>query len=436
MSYTITKTNGTVLGVILDGTADTSKTSLTLVGRNYSNYGQIMTDNLVKLVENFAYNISPSNPLAGQLWWDTASAKLNVYTGTAFKVISSVVSQSSAPSTPVIGDLWLDTTNTQVYIYAGTGWILVGPSYSTINGKSGAIWETIADSGANLRHVVSLYIDGVRMSIISENLVFTPLIPITGFATIQKGYNLNSGEVFYGNVTNSAALGNIAASYYVRNDTSNTITGNLRITNNAGITLGANLDLTISNNAITNNISNATTTFYSNIGGVLTATIAIAGATGIVTVGGVQVATQPYVDAKFVNTVMTGVPIAPTAAFGVTGNTQVATTAFVQAAFDRFRISQGNSDFTITDSGTGSATLTIDGNGVLTATVSGVNLSNGATATTQTQVYNSTGNAAVATTSYVNTATTWWGGSAKIVSTLAPDNGVGNNGDFWFTREA
>ena len=435
MSYTITKTNGITLGVILDGTADTANTSLTLVGRNYSNYGQIMTDNLVALLENFAYNISPSNPLPGQLWWDTGTSKLNVYTGTAFKIISSVTSQPTAPVAPVIGDLWLDTTNTQVYIYAGTGWILVGPSYSTVNGKSGAIWETIADTGANLRHVVSLYIDGVRMSIISENATFTPLVAITGFATIQKGFNLNSGDIFYGNVTNSLSLGNIAAQYYVRNDTNNTITGNLRVTNNAGITLGANLDLSISNNAITNNISNANTTFYSNIGGVLTATIAIAGATGIVTIAGATAATQPYVDAKFTNTTLYGVPVAPTASFGV-NTTQLATTEFVQAAFDRNKISQGNSDFTIIDSTNGTATLTIDTVEILTATASGVSLANGATAITQSQTYNGTGNGTLATTQYVKSAATWWGGSAKIVSTSAPDNGQGNDGDFWFTREA
>jgi hypothetical protein len=67
MSYTITKTDGTTLGTILDGTINTSFTSLTLIGRNYANYGQLIANNLVKLVENFAYSSSPSNPLAGQL---------------------------------------------------------------------------------------------------------------------------------------------------------------------------------------------------------------------------------------------------------------------------------------------------------------------------------------------------------------------------------
>ena len=89
MAYIIRKTNGTTLGTILDGTIDTAQTSLTLVGRNYSNYGQIMTDNLVSLIENFAYDIEPSNPLSGELWWDTSANLLKVYTGKYFKIISN-----------------------------------------------------------------------------------------------------------------------------------------------------------------------------------------------------------------------------------------------------------------------------------------------------------------------------------------------------------
>lgn len=436
MAYTITKTNGITLGVILDGTADTATTSLTLVGRNYSNYGQIMTNNLVELLENFAYNISPSNPLAGQLWWDTGTSKLNVYTGTAFKIISSVTSQPTAPIAPVIGDLWLDTTNTQVYIYVGTGWILVGPGYSAVNGKSGAIWEIIVDTAAGSHQVVSIYLNNVRTAIISQdNGAFTPLVAIAGFTTIQFGYNLSSVNTFYGNVSNAISLGSIVAANYVRTDISNTLVGNLRIINNAGITIGTGLDLSITNNSIINNISNANTTFYSSIAGVSTATIAISGSTGIVTIAGAIVATQPYVDAKFTNTALYGVPVAPTATVGV-NTTQLATTAFVQSAFDRNKISQLNSDFTITDTGTGTATLTIDGNSVMSATVTGVSLSNGSVAVIQPQVQSSTGNAAIATTSYVRTATTWWGGSAKFVSTSAPDNAQGVDGDFWFTREA
>ena len=68
----------------------------------------------------------------------------------------------------------------------------------------------------------------------------------------------------------------------------------------------------------------------------------------------------------------------------------------------------------------------------LSATSSGVVLNNGATATTQSQTYDATGDTKIATTQYVKTATTWWGGSAKFVSASAPTPTDGNDGDIWF----
>jgi hypothetical protein len=121
-----------------------------------------------------------------------------------------------------------------------------------------------------------------------------------------------------------------------------------------------------------------------------------------------------------------------------TANTAIATTEFVvnNSGFLKNKIYQGNSYLEILDSSTGSANLVIDGTSVMTASASGVNLVAGATAATQTQTYASTGNGAVATTQYVRTAGTWWDGSAKFVSTDAPNLGVNdsgsNDGDFWF----
>jgi hypothetical protein len=83
-----------------------------------------------------------------------------------------------------------------------------------------------------------------------------------------------------------------------------------------------------------------------------------------------------------------------------------------------------------------SANIVVNGTTVATASASGLNLYNGATATTQGQTYATSGNTLVATTQFVKTATTWWGGSAKFVSNTAPVLGVNdigsNDGDFWF----
>lgn len=456
MSYTITKTNGVTIGTIADGTIDTASTSLTLVGRNYSNYGQFMVDNFVRLLENFAYNISPSNPVTGQIWWDTGNNQLKVYNGTFFKVISSATAAAVAPSTTLAGDIWWDTSNEQLYVYNGTtpynilGWILVGPSWSKLNGKSGAIWEQISDTNLTVHNVISLYLDGVRTGIISDDVEFTPLVTIAGFTSIKPGYNMFSTGTFWGTANNASYLGGVAAANYLRTDTNNTSTGELNITNDQGITIGAGSDVEISvtggiNGQIINRTSTGNLDFYANVSGTLTRSIHINGTSGVIEVDTdptttLGIATKGYVDDKFNNAALTGVSTAITAPAG-TANTMIATTSFVinNSGFLKNKIYDSNNTFLeVVDTGSGFANLAIDGVSVLTASASGVTLRNGATATTQSQTYNGVGNSTVATTAYAKTATTWWSGSAKFVSTDAPIAGVNDNGsndgDIWFQR--
>ena len=459
MAYIIRKYSGATLGTISDGNYDDSKTSLTLVGRNYSNYGQIMTDNLVYLLENFARSTAPSNPLPGQLWWDSGQTRLKVYaSGTiGWKIISSATAQATAPSTIIAGDLWWDTNEEQLYTYNGTspfnaaGWILVGPPYKKSKGKSGAIWEQITDTLSSVHDVVVMYLDGVRTGIVSTDSEFTPLTAITGFTTIRPGYNLSSAGTFNGTANNASYLGGQPAANYLRSDESDTTAGALTIQNNSGLTIGLNSNLSITTNSsgsaiITNSRQNGDIDVYTNVGGTSTNIIHIEGSTGAIEVANNPttasgIATKNYVDNSFVNSSLTGVPTAPTASSG-TNTTQLATTAFVQAAFDNGKIFGQDSFIQVNDTGltAGNIVAVVDGASVFTASQSGIALAHGASAVTQAQTRSSTGNATVATTQYVKTATTYWGGSAKFVSTDEPNPGVNDagsqNGDFWFQREA
>lgn len=445
MSYIIRKTNGVALGTILDGTVDTSKTSLTLVGRNYSNYGQIMTDNLVALLENFAYNISPSNPLSGQLWWDTGNNLLKVYTGEQYKVIGGATASTSAPISITPGDLWWDTLNEQLYIYNGTipynviGWILIGPAYSITRGKSGAIWERILDTTSTFHSVISIYVDNIRTGIVSQDPEFTPAQgQVSGFTTIKTGYNMFAAGKFAGTSTNADRLGSVEAVNYMRTDINNTVSGTLTMINDSGITLGASGDLSLSVDNINAVIANETPlgdmSFLVTTNSSLVRSIFIDGETGLVEVASdptniLGIATKGYVDNKFIDTELSGVPTAPTASPGSNTN-QIATTAFVNQSLNLNQIYQENSFVQVLDSGTGGAiSAVVDGQQVLSATQAGVSLRQGATAHTWPQT---TSNAAIATTSYVRTAVQRWDGSAKYVSASPPDVNLGANGDFWF----
>jgi hypothetical protein len=90
----------------------------------------------------------------------------------------------------------------------------------------------------------------------------------------------------------------------------------------------------------------------------------------------------------------------------------------------------------VEDFGVGNMSVVVDGVTVVTASQDGLNLASGATAVTQPDAHNSAGNARVATTQFVKTATQWWGGSAKFVSPQSPNPGVNDtgsrDGDFWF----
>ena len=343
MSYIVTKTDGTVLTTIIDGTKDDTSSSLTLIGRNYSNYGQFVANDFVRLLENFSYETAPLYPINGQIWWKRDSNRLQVYTGSAWKVIGNATSTPIAPTTTTAGDIWWDSSNQQLYIYNGTtpyattGWQLVGPTYSAVYGKSGAVWESIEDSLSNTHHVVSIYLDSVRTGIISSDSIFTPNVAIPGFTTIQPGHNIQSNDTFWGTANNSNLLGNQLPSKYFRNDIDNITNGNIIIANDNGLRVGTTqqLRLTLSSvdASITNTALNGDINLYVNVGGISTKVIYVEGTTGVIEVAAdpttdLGISTKQYVDAKLVHSVLTGNPIAPTPAAG-DNDTSIATTAFV-----------------------------------------------------------------------------------------------------------
>ena len=346
MSYIVTKTDGTVLTTIIDGTKDDSSSSITLLGRNYSNYGQFVANDFVQMLENFSYETAPLNPLKGQIWWKRDSNLLQVYTGTAWKVIGNATSTPSAPWTTTAGDIWWDSTNQQLYIYNGTnpysatGWRLVGPAYSVTYGKSGAIWEVIQDSLGNNHHILSLYLDDVRTGIISSDNIFTPNVAIPGFITIQTGHNIRTNDTFWGTAQNANLLGNQLPSKYFRNDLDNVTSGNIVVLTNAGIKLGAQQQLTLNLNSvdasITNTALNGDIKLYVNVGGISTRILYIEGTSGVIEVAAnpttnLGIATKVYVDDKFTDTVLYGTPVTATPAAG-DNDTSISTTAFVHNA--------------------------------------------------------------------------------------------------------
>ena len=309
MAYTVNKTDGTILATVADGTIDTTS-DLTLIGKNYAGYGEFFNENLIKLLENFANTSAPSSPIAGQMWWDKTNNLLKVYNGSTFKTVSSSTSSSSTPSSGVTGDLWWDTTNGQLKVYNGSTWTTVGPSFTSGTGTSGAIVETVTDSGATDHVVVKLYTNNTLVATVSKDSTFTPQAAISGFATIKPGIQLSTavtGNKFQGTATDSDALGGVAASAFLRSDASDSTSGVLSILNDTGMVVGVDSDLTIGVSGTDVSIANATQDgdilIKVNDGGVTSTAMTIDGATNRVLVAGAPtdslgVATKGYVDAS------------------------------------------------------------------------------------------------------------------------------------------
>lgn len=246
MTYFINKTDGTILSNVADGQVDQLSSDITLIGKNYSGFGEALNENFVKLLENFANSVRPSHPIKGQVWFDTAESKLKVYNGTSFVPVSSASVSNTRPAALGVGDLWYNNIDKQLYFFDGTNTVLVGPDYSTSQGISGVKVVSILDKNNITRVVTYLYTSGALLGIFSKD-EFIPKNIIIGFndnvvdKLIVPGFNAGtlSGLKFAVTTTNSDRLDNVLATNYARKDQPNTFTAQTVVSTDDGIIFGA-----------------------------------------------------------------------------------------------------------------------------------------------------------------------------------------------------
>lgn len=258
MAYQINKTDGSILATVADGQVDNLSTDITLIGKNYSGFGEILNENFVKMLENFAATTRPERPIRGQIWFDTSELKLKVYTGTSFVPVSSANIASSQPTTLGAGDLWFNDVDRQLYFFDGSETILLGPAYSEAQGLSGFRVINILDTLNQTRVITQLWTNGILLGIFSKDR-FQIKTAIEGYGDAGKfvfpGFNKGNYELRVTNsttgeletvpikfdvtVTNSEQLGGALSTTYVRKDSANSIAGQLRIEVDAGILIGS-----------------------------------------------------------------------------------------------------------------------------------------------------------------------------------------------------
>lgn len=245
MTYRINKTDGNLLAEIPDGTFDTANSSLTLIGKNVTSFGEILNENLVKLLENFSSTTAPEHPITGQVWYDTTTGRLNVFDGANFRASGGPLISPTRPNNLVPGDLWINNETNQLFFYDGAGApILAGPLYTEQQKKSGFIVESIIDTSNRLKVIVKLFVSDTLIGIFS-NSAFTPALPIEGFSgSIGIGFTVSSTTGNKFNVTASRAESLVTAQNQVKiaddilfNNEDGTIVGSLTVQSVDGVRL-------------------------------------------------------------------------------------------------------------------------------------------------------------------------------------------------------
>jgi len=261
---------------VFDNTSSTD-TSLKFPGRNVTGYGQIIAENFLALLENFASADEPINPIEGQLWYNSTDGVLQIWDNTAWKAASGIQKGVSEPSVAAskVGELWVDTTNQQLRIFTGTRWILVGPSESAVDGlRYGPVVEKIADSDNIDRFILVFYIADIPVIIFSKDS-FTPKTIISGFDVVRSGINISNPStapeiaefvggfepILFGTATRANALNvggvEVESGKFLRSDTINTTDFAFNIRNNNGVTVGVDGTFNIGTTATAAKIYNS-----------------------------------------------------------------------------------------------------------------------------------------------------------------------------------
>lgn len=254
MAYEVSYTDSVNKGIIVvEDNAVNTETTLGFPGRGSTAYGQTVAENFLHLLENFAKTTPPVRPVEGQLWYDNTDGvnQLKIYDGTTWVAAGGLKKSVNQPAVAnsIAGDLWVNTDSQQLYLFTGTSWILVGPSFSD-GLLTGAQSEAIVGTDNVTYNVLTIKIEDKPAAIISSQ-AFIPKSTITGFrAGIQAGFNIASTPIvglqvlkYYGIaekaeglVVNSEA---VPASNFLRADAASTTNYQFKVKTNDGLQVGS-----------------------------------------------------------------------------------------------------------------------------------------------------------------------------------------------------
>jgi len=195
MAYTIRKSDGTLLLELQDGFTDQTTSSLTFIGKNVSNFGEIQNNNFLHLLENFAALTEPANKNTGQLWFDKTNNVIKVYNVNTWQTLAVLNYSTSSSLSSSIGNLWYDTANQQLSINTGTGFTVIGPENLPGFSTTKFVSATLTDLSDDLHPVIKCVLDGEVIAIISgTSFDVNSTNGLSGFPYAYKGITLKNGS--------------------------------------------------------------------------------------------------------------------------------------------------------------------------------------------------------------------------------------------------
>lgn len=214
MPYIVTRSDPTEPPITVpDGSINVADTSVTLVGRNYPNYGQALADNFVHMVENFASPTPPTSPVTGQVWYDSTDnnlipgvkrvGKLKVYDGIQWRSINNVYTSTNIVAQNEIGDILVDVTATNaIKVYTTSGWQV---PFFEFTASTITSLPTLTTATTNSKLMVSQ--SGALYQITKENFLGDDAVAnVLGYGAVGNGTAddtvaiqtaINSGKTVY-----------------------------------------------------------------------------------------------------------------------------------------------------------------------------------------------------------------------------------------------
>lgn len=219
MAYTVDYTDPNKTAITVnDGTVDTT-TDLRLVGKNFTRYGEIIAEDLLHLLENFASATPPARPSEGQLWYNSSTNELNYFDDTQsnsgnWKPISSMSVLSNAPNGDGErdGHFWLDSDTGQLHFYYNGTW----NQLSTPVGGTQIIARQRIDVNNVTHSTLEMIVNNEIVSIVTSDQVdWQPnatgataefledgvTLLNTQFPVLMQGINMNNGTDYILNGT-------------------------------------------------------------------------------------------------------------------------------------------------------------------------------------------------------------------------------------------